>query len=58
MRSRRNYYYAQQISESELDLGFELLEQADRDLASKGGAIGSNNKVVLSCWSIFPDVPG
>ena len=40
MSSRLNYYFRQGVTEAELDLGFELLEQADRDLASDIGIFG------------------
>ncbi|MGF2075534.1 hypothetical protein, partial [Enterococcus casseliflavus] len=40
MSSRLDYYFRQRVSEAELDLGFELLEQADRALASDIGLVG------------------
>ena len=40
MASRLDYYFRQRVTEAELDLGFELLEQADRALASDIGLVG------------------
>jgi hypothetical protein len=40
MSSRVNYYFRQGVTEAELDLGFELLEQADHSLASDVGIFG------------------
>jgi hypothetical protein len=40
MSSRLDYYFRQRVSEAELDLGFELLEQADRALTSDIGLVG------------------
>jgi hypothetical protein len=34
MAHRTEYYFRQRVTEAELDLGFALLEQADRDLAA------------------------
>ena len=34
MADRLDYYFRQRVSEAELDLGFELLEKADRNLAA------------------------
>ncbi len=34
MADRVDYYFRQRVSEAELDLGFELLEKADRNLAA------------------------
>ena len=34
MADRVDYFFRQRVSEAELDLGFELLEKADRDLAA------------------------
>ena len=40
MADRLNYYFRQGVTEAELDLGFELLEQADRNLAGDIGIFG------------------
>jgi hypothetical protein len=40
LSDRVNYYFRQGVTEGELDLGFELLEQADRNLASDIGIFG------------------
>lgn len=40
MADRLDYYFRQRVSEAELDLAFELLEQADRDLAADIGVFG------------------
>ena len=34
MADRLDYYFRQRVTEAELDLGFELLEKADRNLAA------------------------
>ncbi|MDY0004288.1 MAG: hypothetical protein RBU30_23510 [Polyangia bacterium] len=40
MADRTDYYFRQRVTETELDLGFELLETADRDLAADIGVVG------------------
>lgn len=40
MASRVDFYFRQRVTERELDLAFDLLEQADRDLASDIGLFG------------------
>src|SRR5690349_2154913 len=40
MSSRLNFYFKQRVTEAELDLAFDQLEQADRDLASDLGIYG------------------
>lgn len=40
MADRCDYYFRQKVREAELDLGFELLEKADRDLAADIGLLG------------------
>jgi hypothetical protein len=37
---RLDFYFRQRVTEAELDLGFELLEQADRNLAADIGLFG------------------
>ena len=40
MADRLDYYFRQRVTEAELDLGFELLEKADRNLAADIGVYG------------------
>ena len=40
MADRLEYYFRQRVTEAELDLGFELLEKADRNLAADIGVYG------------------
>ena len=40
MSDRLDYFYRQRVSEAELDLGFELLERADHNLATDIGLCG------------------
>ncbi len=40
MADRTNYYFRQKVTEAELNLGFELLENADRNLATDIGIFG------------------
>src|SRR5687767_10714112 len=40
MADRVDYYFRQKVTEAELDLGFELLERADRNLAADIGLFG------------------
>ncbi|MDF1543444.1 MAG: hypothetical protein P1P71_10090, partial [Anaerosomatales bacterium] len=40
MADRLDYYFRQKVTESELDLAFELLEKADRNLAADIGVYG------------------
>ena len=40
MASRTDFYFRQKVTEAELDLAFELLEKADRDLAADIGVYG------------------
>ncbi len=40
MADRVDYYFRQRVTEAELDLGFELLERADRNLAADIGVYG------------------
>ncbi|OGR04457.1 MAG: hypothetical protein A2284_09450 [Deltaproteobacteria bacterium RIFOXYA12_FULL_61_11] len=40
MADRVDYYFHQKLTEAELDLGFELLEKADRNLAADLGLLG------------------
>jgi hypothetical protein len=56
MSSRVNYYFRQGVTEGELDLGFELLEQADRDLASDIGIFGIIDGMRASERNGVPDL--
>jgi hypothetical protein len=56
MSSRVNYYFRQGLTEGELDLGFELLEQADRDLASDIGIFGIIDGMRASERNGVPDL--
>ena len=56
MASRTDYYYRQRVTEAELDLGFELLEQADRDIARDIGVFGVINEMVASEKVAVPDL--
>ncbi len=40
MADRLDYFFRQRVTEAELDLGFELLEKADRNLAADIGVYG------------------
>jgi hypothetical protein len=40
MSDRADYYFRQKVTEAELDLGFELLEKADRNFAADLGIYG------------------
>ncbi len=40
MASRTDFFFRQKVAEAELDLAFELLEKADRDLAADMGIYG------------------
>lgn len=40
MADRTDYYFRQKVTEAELNLGFDLLEQADRNLAADIGIFG------------------
>jgi hypothetical protein len=41
--TRVDYYFRQRVTEAELDLGFELLERADRNLAADIGVYCSRS---------------
>lgn len=56
MSSRVNYYFRQRVTEAELDLGFELLEQADRDLAADLKIYGVVSGAVPAPHSPVPDL--
>jgi hypothetical protein len=56
MANRLNYFFRQGVTEGELDLGFELLEQADRDLASDIGIFGIIDGMRASERNGVPDL--
>lgn len=56
MSSRLDYYFRQKVTESELDLGFEMLEQADRDFARDIGIFGLIEGIVASEKAGVPDI--
>lgn len=46
MPGRLDYYFRQKVTEAELDLGFELLEKADDNLAAVARAHGDVSRAV------------
>jgi hypothetical protein len=56
MSDRLNYYFRQGVTEGELDLGFELLEQADRNLAGDIGIFGIIDGMRASECNGVPDL--
>ena len=56
MADRVDYYFRQRVTEAELDLAFELLEQADRDLAADVGIYGIVSGAVPAQHSPVPDL--
>jgi hypothetical protein len=56
MSDRVNYYFRQGVTEGELDLGFELLEQADRNLAGDIGIFGIIDGMRASERNGVPDL--
>lgn len=48
MANRLNYYFRQKVSESELDEGFELLEQADRDFVTDLQLVGITDGLAVT----------
>ncbi len=48
MADRRDFYYLQLVTESELDDAFAGLEAADRDLVTDSGLIGIHAGLVVS----------
>ena len=56
MADRLDYYFRQKVTEAELDLGFTLLEQADRDFANDIGIFGIIDGMVASEKAGVPDL--
>ncbi|MEM6789477.1 MAG: hypothetical protein AAF715_18290 [Myxococcota bacterium] len=56
MADRVDFYLGQRVTETELDLACELLEQADRDLASDIGIYGIVTGAVPTQHSPVPDL--
>jgi hypothetical protein len=56
MSSRVNYFHRQRVTEEELDLGFDLLEQADRALVADLGFVGIVSGAVVSPHAPAPDL--
>jgi hypothetical protein len=56
MADRLDYYFRQRVSEAELDLAFELLEKADRNLAADIGVYGVVSGAVPAPHSPVPDL--
>ncbi|HEU4407115.1 MAG TPA: hypothetical protein VFS43_17735 [Polyangiaceae bacterium] len=54
MADRVDYYFRQKVTEAELDLGFELLERADRNLAADIGLFGIVSGAVPAPHSPLP----
>lgn len=55
MSSRLDYFFRQRVTEAELDLGFALLEQADRDLAIDIGIFGIIDGMLATEHAGVPD---
>ena len=53
---RRDYYFLQLLSESELDDGFEQAEQADRAITVDAGLVGVHQGLTVSQRSGTPDL--
>ena len=51
MADRVDFYFRQRVTEAELDLAFELLEQADRNLAA--ARAGSRSGIWLRAEAIL-----
>ena len=56
MADRVDFYFRQRVTEAELDLACELLEQADRDLAADIGIYGIVTGAVPTQHSPVPDL--
>jgi len=56
MADRLDYYFRQKVTEAELDLGFELLEQADLNFANDIGIFGIIDGMVASEKAGVPDL--
>jgi hypothetical protein len=56
MADRLDYFFRQRVTEAELDLGFELLERADRNLAADLGFVGVLANAAVSQHAPVPDL--
>jgi hypothetical protein len=56
MADRLDYFFRQRVTEAELDLGFELLERADRNLAADLGFVGVVAGAAVSQHAPVPDL--
>ena len=56
MANRRNYYYGQQVTEAQLDEGFDGLEQSDWNLAVDLGFVGVADGLTVTEHSPTPDL--
>ena len=56
MADRTDFYFRQKVTEAELDLGFELLEKADRNLAADIGVYGIISGAEPTPHSPVPDL--
>jgi len=56
MADRLDYFFRQKVTEAELDLGFELLEQADLNFANDIGVFGIIDGMVASEKAGVPDL--
>lgn len=56
MADRTDFYFRQKVTEAELDLAFELLERADRNLAADIGVFGIIGGAVPAPHSPVPDL--
>jgi hypothetical protein len=56
MADRLDYYFRQKVTEAELDLGFQLLERADRNLAADIGVYGIISGAAPTSHSPVPDL--
>ena len=56
MADRLDYFFRQRVTEAELDLGFELLERAERNLPADLGFVGVVAGAVVSQHAPVPDL--
>ncbi|MGN6107483.1 MAG: hypothetical protein ACTHU0_20405 [Kofleriaceae bacterium] len=56
MADRLDYYFRQRVTEAELDLAFELLEKADRNLVADIGVFGVVRGAVATPHGPVPDL--
>jgi len=56
MADKLDYFFRQKVTEAELDLGFELLEQADRSFANDIGVFGIIDGMLASEKAGVPDL--